>query len=117
LAQIARKSIPDAVGRFFPICRPSLPDRMRIRERTIRKPWDIASALGVCSPNSSRKVRMQNRNPIEVNVLIVTIAQEDDFNWAAERILVTPPTLTRRATSPDRNIGESCSCDQHGMWR
>ena len=49
---------------------------------------------------------MQNRNPIEVNVLIVTIAQEGDFNWAAERILVTPPTLTRRATSPDRNIGE-----------
>jgi hypothetical protein len=82
-----------------------LPDRIRIRERTFRKPWDIASALGVCSPNSSRKVCVQKRNPIEVNILIVMIAQEGNFNRAAIKLGITPPPLTRTVASLERDIG------------
>jgi DNA-binding transcriptional LysR family regulator len=47
---------------------------------------------------------MQNRNPIEADILIVLIAQEGNCNRAAERLLVTPPPLTRRAASLDRDI-------------
>jgi hypothetical protein len=48
---------------------------------------------------------MQNRNPIEVNILIVMIAQEGNFNRAAERLRGTPPLLTRRAASLNRDVG------------
>jgi hypothetical protein len=48
---------------------------------------------------------MQNRNPIEVNVFIVMIAQEDNFNRAAENLGITPPSLTRRTASLDRDVG------------
>jgi len=105
LAQIARKSIPDAAGRFSPSADPLSHTGVRIKERTFRKPWDIASALGVCSPNSSRKVCMQNRNPIEVNILIVMIAQEGNFNRAAKKLGITPPSLTGRVASPEMDIG------------
>jgi len=48
---------------------------------------------------------MQNRNPIEVNILIVMIAQEGNFNRAAERLGITPPSLTRRVASLEMDIG------------
>ncbi len=48
---------------------------------------------------------MQSRNPIEVNILIVMIAQEGNFNRAAERLSISPPSLTRRVASLDIDIG------------
>jgi DNA-binding Lrp family transcriptional regulator len=48
---------------------------------------------------------MQNRNPIEVDVFIVMIAQEGNFNRVAEKLGITPPSLTRRAASLDRDVG------------
>jgi hypothetical protein len=105
LAQIARKSIPDAAGRSSPSAGPLSHTGVRIEERAFRKPRNTANALGVSSPNSSRKVCMQNRNPIEVNILIVTIAQEGKFNRAAKKLGITPPSLTRRVASLERDIG------------
>jgi DNA-binding transcriptional LysR family regulator len=48
---------------------------------------------------------MQNRNPMEVNILIVIIAQEGSFNRAAKKLGITPPSLTRRVASFERSIG------------
>ena len=48
---------------------------------------------------------MQNNNPIEVNIIIVMIAQEGNFNRAAEKLGITPPSLTRRVPSLERDIG------------
>lgn len=106
LPQIARQSVPDAARRFSPPAGPPSHTRVRIEERPFRKPRDIASALGVYSPNSSRKVCMQSRNPIEVNILIAVIAQEGNFNRAAERLRLrgTSPLLTRRTASLDMDV-------------
>jgi hypothetical protein len=94
LAQIARESISDAAGRLSPSAGASSPTAVRIEEMALRMPWDIASALGVCSPNSSGKACMQNRKPIEVEIF-----------RAAERLRIPPPSLTRRTAPPDRDTG------------
>jgi DNA-binding transcriptional LysR family regulator len=48
---------------------------------------------------------MQDGSPIEVTVLIVVIAQEGNFNQAAERLEIIPTSLTRRVASLERDIG------------
>jgi DNA-binding transcriptional LysR family regulator len=48
---------------------------------------------------------MQNRNPLEVNILIVVIAQEGNFIRASKRLGIAPPSLTRRVASLERSIG------------
>ena len=48
---------------------------------------------------------MQNRNPIEVTILIVRIAEEGSFTRAAKRLGITPPSLSRRVATLERNIG------------
>jgi len=48
---------------------------------------------------------MQNNNPLEVNVFIVVIAQEGSFVRASKRLGITPPSLTRRVATLERNIG------------
>jgi hypothetical protein len=82
LAQIARKSIPDAAGRSSPSAGPLSHTGVRVEERALRKPRILQAPLVSVPQNSSRKVCMQNRNPIEVNILIVMIAQEGNFNRA-----------------------------------
>lgn len=42
---------------------------------------------------------------MEVNILIVIIAQEGSFNRAAKKLGITPPSLTRRVASFERSIG------------
>ncbi len=56
-------------------------------------------------PNSSRQVCMQNRNPIEVNILIVIIAREGSFIRAARKLGIAPPSLTRKVASLERSMG------------
>jgi LysR family transcriptional regulator, benzoate and cis,cis-muconate-responsive activator of ben and cat genes len=48
---------------------------------------------------------MQSRNPLEVNILIVVIAQEGNFIRASKKLGITPPSLTRRVSSLERSIG------------
>jgi molybdenum-dependent DNA-binding transcriptional regulator ModE len=48
---------------------------------------------------------MQSRNPMEVNVLIVTISPEGSFNRAAKKLGMTPPSQTRRVATLERSIG------------
>ncbi len=48
---------------------------------------------------------MQSRNPLEVNILIVVIAQEGSFLRASRRLGIAPPSLTRRVSSVERSIG------------
>jgi DNA-binding transcriptional LysR family regulator len=48
---------------------------------------------------------MQNRNPIEVNILIVIIAREGSFIRAARKLGIAPPSLTRRVASLERSMG------------
>ncbi|WP_158790851.1 LysR family transcriptional regulator [Granulicella sp. L60] len=48
---------------------------------------------------------MQSRNPIEVNILIVVIAQEGSFLRASKKLGVAAPSLTRRVSSIERSIG------------
>ena len=48
---------------------------------------------------------MQSRNPVETNVLIVSIAQEGSFIRAARKLGIAPPSLTRRVASLERSIG------------
>jgi LysR family transcriptional regulator, benzoate and cis,cis-muconate-responsive activator of ben and cat genes len=48
---------------------------------------------------------MQSKNPLEVNILIVVIAQEGNFIRASKRLGITPPSLTRRVSSLERSIG------------
>jgi DNA-binding transcriptional LysR family regulator len=52
-----------------------------------------------------RQVFMQSRNPLEVNILIVVIAQEGNFVRASKKLGITPPSLTRRVSSLERSIG------------
>jgi DNA-binding transcriptional LysR family regulator len=48
---------------------------------------------------------MQSKNPLEVNILIVAIAQEGNFIRASKKLGITPPSLTRRVSSLERSIG------------
>jgi DNA-binding transcriptional LysR family regulator len=48
---------------------------------------------------------MQSRNPLEVNILIVVIAQEGNFVRASKKLGITPPSLTRRVLSLEKSIG------------
>jgi Bacterial regulatory helix-turn-helix protein, lysR family len=48
---------------------------------------------------------MQSRNPLEVNILIVIIAQEGSFERASKKLGMAPPSLTRRVAWLERNIG------------
>lgn len=48
---------------------------------------------------------MQSRNPLEVNILIVVIAQEGNFRRAAKKLGIAAPSLTRRISAIERSIG------------
>jgi DNA-binding transcriptional LysR family regulator len=48
---------------------------------------------------------MQSRNPLEVNILIVIIAQEGSFIRASKKLGIAPPSLTRRVAWLERSIG------------
>jgi DNA-binding transcriptional LysR family regulator len=48
---------------------------------------------------------MQSKNPLEVNILIVVIAQEGNFIRASKTLGITPPSLTRRVSSLEKSIG------------
>jgi LysR family transcriptional regulator, benzoate and cis,cis-muconate-responsive activator of ben and cat genes len=48
---------------------------------------------------------MQSKNPLEVNILIVVIAQEGNFIRASKKLGIAPPSLTRRVAWLERNIG------------
>jgi len=48
---------------------------------------------------------MQSKNPLEINILIVVIAQEGNFIRASKKLGITPPSLTRRVSSLERSIG------------
>jgi DNA-binding transcriptional LysR family regulator len=48
---------------------------------------------------------MQSRNPLEINILIVVIAQEGSFIRASRKLGVAPPSLTRRVAWLEKNIG------------
>lgn len=48
---------------------------------------------------------MQSKNPLEVNILIVVIAQEGNFIRASKKLGITPPSLTRRVSSLEKSIG------------
>jgi LysR family transcriptional regulator, benzoate and cis,cis-muconate-responsive activator of ben and cat genes len=48
---------------------------------------------------------MQSRNPLEVNILIVVIAQEGSFIRASKKLGIAPPSLTRRVASLEKSIG------------
>jgi LysR family transcriptional regulator, benzoate and cis,cis-muconate-responsive activator of ben and cat genes len=55
--------------------------------------------------NHQRQVSMQSKNPLEVNILIVVIAQEGNFIRASKKLGITPPSLTRKVASLERSIG------------
>ncbi len=48
---------------------------------------------------------MQPKNPLEINILIVVIAQEGNFIRASKRLGVTPPSLTRKVSTLEKSIG------------
>jgi DNA-binding transcriptional LysR family regulator len=48
---------------------------------------------------------MQSRNLLEVNILIVVIAQEGNFVRASKKLGIAQPSLTRRVAWLERNIG------------
>ncbi|WP_213807817.1 LysR family transcriptional regulator [Granulicella sp. dw_53] len=48
---------------------------------------------------------MQSKNPLDLNILIVVIAQEGNFIRASKKLGITPPSLTRRVSSLERSIG------------
>ncbi len=48
---------------------------------------------------------MQSRSPLEVNILIVVIAQEGNFVRASKKLGIAPPSLSRRVAWLERNIG------------
>jgi LysR family transcriptional regulator, benzoate and cis,cis-muconate-responsive activator of ben and cat genes len=48
---------------------------------------------------------MQSRNPLEVNLLIVIIAQEGSFIRASKKLGIAPPSLTRRVAWLERSMG------------
>lgn len=62
-------------------------------------------ALSVALQLNQRQVPMQSKNPLEVNILIVVIAQEGNFARASKKLGITPPSLTRRVSLLERNIG------------
>jgi DNA-binding transcriptional LysR family regulator len=51
------------------------------------------------------QVSMQSRNPLEVNILIVVVAQEGNFVRASKKLGMAPPSLTRRVAALERSIG------------
>jgi DNA-binding transcriptional LysR family regulator len=48
---------------------------------------------------------MQSKNPMEVNILIVIVAQEGSFIRAAKKLGIAPPSLTRRVSLLEKSIG------------
>ncbi|WP_353072005.1 LysR family transcriptional regulator [Tunturiibacter gelidoferens] len=48
---------------------------------------------------------MQSKNPLELNILIVVIAQEGNFVRASKKLGIAPPSLTRRVSSLEKSIG------------
>ncbi len=48
---------------------------------------------------------MQPKNPLEINILIVVIAQEGNFIRASKKLGVTPPSLTRKVSTLEKSIG------------
>jgi DNA-binding transcriptional LysR family regulator len=48
---------------------------------------------------------MQSKNPLEIGMLIVVIAQEGNFIRASRKLGIAPPSLTRRVSSLERSIG------------
>ena len=48
---------------------------------------------------------MSPKNPLEINILIVVIAQEGNFIRASKKLGVTPPSLTRKVTTLEKSIG------------
>ncbi len=48
---------------------------------------------------------MQNNNPLEINIVIVVIAQEGNFIRASRKLGVTPPSLTRKVSTLEKSIG------------
>jgi LysR family transcriptional regulator, benzoate and cis,cis-muconate-responsive activator of ben and cat genes len=48
---------------------------------------------------------MHGKHSLEVNLLIVTIAQEGNFVRASKRLGITPPSLTRRVSGLEKSIG------------
>jgi LysR family transcriptional regulator, benzoate and cis,cis-muconate-responsive activator of ben and cat genes len=48
---------------------------------------------------------MQSKNPLEVTIMIVVIAQEGNFVRASKKLGIAPPSLTRRVASLERSIG------------
>jgi LysR family transcriptional regulator, benzoate and cis,cis-muconate-responsive activator of ben and cat genes len=48
---------------------------------------------------------MDPKNPLEINILIVVIAQEGNFIRASKKLGVTPPSLTRKVSTLERSIG------------
>jgi DNA-binding transcriptional LysR family regulator len=48
---------------------------------------------------------MQNKYPLEINILVVVIAQEGNFIRASRKLGVTPPSLTRKVLTLEKSIG------------
>jgi LysR family transcriptional regulator, benzoate and cis,cis-muconate-responsive activator of ben and cat genes len=48
---------------------------------------------------------MHGKNPLEVNLLIVVIAQEGSFVRASRRLGIASPSLSKRVASLEKNIG------------
>jgi DNA-binding transcriptional LysR family regulator len=48
---------------------------------------------------------MHPKNPLEINILIVVIAQEGNFLRASKKLGVTPPSLTRKVSTLEKSIG------------
>ena len=48
---------------------------------------------------------MHAKISLELNLLIVTIAQEGNFVRASKRLGITPPSLTRRVSLLEKSIG------------
>ena len=48
---------------------------------------------------------MQYKNSLEINILIVVIAQEGNFIRASRKLGVTPPSLSRKVATLERSIG------------
>jgi len=51
------------------------------------------------------------QNPLEVNILIVIIAQEGSFIRASKKLGIAPASLTRRVARLERNMGVKLLAD------
>src|ERR1700724_3605867 len=77
----------------------------RSRERLLSfSSFSIVLSNSSLLPDQFSKGRfpMQSKNPLEVNILIVVIAQEGNFIRASKKLGITPPSLTRRVSSLER---------------